>query len=124
MEREDLVQLRPLIPAATTELSGEAEQFQNAVLRPVIKFQHELLIAHVRNYPNFNTLSKNKGSRQDFHQKVQQFIHKQTDLRNQLIGCVIGLLTLEEFTLYLANKNELNKRITQMVVQRTVDTVY
>ena len=40
MDREQLKELRPLIPSALTENTKEIEHFQNEVLRPILKFQH------------------------------------------------------------------------------------
>lgn len=124
MVRQELIDLRPLIPEALTEHTQEIEQFQNSVLRPVIKYQHAFICALVSQSAHFNELLKDKGPRTSFHQKVQGFVSKQIDLKNQLIGCILGLLTLEEFDVYKTNPNEYNKRIVQMIVQRITDTVY
>jgi len=46
MSRNDnLIALRPVIESIDAHSScSEAEQFQNKVLRPIIKFQHELIV--------------------------------------------------------------------------------
>jgi hypothetical protein len=124
MEREHLKELRPLIPEAFTEQALEIEAFQNAVLRPVIKFQHELICAHVSGWAHFSDLKLNKGPRNEFQLKVRHFISKQADLKNQLIGFIAGMLTLEEYTFYLFHHQELNKRIVGMISQRVSDTYY
>jgi hypothetical protein len=124
MDRENLKKLRPEIHSARTEGTTDMEHFQNAVLRPVIKFQHDLILGLVQHHAHFDDLIKNKGPRTDFQLRVQQFVAKQNDLKNQLIGCVLGNFTREEFTEYRKNPNEQNKRIIQMIVQRVTDTVY
>jgi hypothetical protein len=49
MQRPDqtLIDLRPLVPTEIDKAS-EIEQFQNDILRPILKFQHELFIAESR----------------------------------------------------------------------------
>lgn len=124
MDRNELKALRPEILSARTEGTNELEHFQNAVLRPVIKFQHDLILSLVKSHSHFNDLIRSKGPRTDFQLRVQQFVTKQNDLKNQLIGCVLGDFTIDEFTEYRKNSNELNKRIIQMIVQRVTDTLY
>jgi hypothetical protein len=124
MDRGNLKELRPEIHSARTEGTTDMEHFQNAVLRPVIKFQHDLILGLVQHHAHFDDLIKNKGPRTDFQLRVQQFVAKQNELKNQLIGCVLGNFTREEFTEYRKNSNEHNKRIIQMIVQRVTDTVY
>jgi hypothetical protein len=124
MDRENLKELRPEIHSARKEGTTDMEHFQNALLRPVIKFQHDLILGLVQHHAHFDDLIKNKGPRTDFQLRVQQFVTKQNELKNQLIGCVLGNFTLEEFAEYRKNSNEHNKRIIQMIVQRVTDTVY
>jgi hypothetical protein len=124
MDREKLKDLRPEIYTLVNEGTTEIEHFQNAVLRPVIKFQHDLIMLLVNNHRHFKELTTNKGARAVFHLNVQQFIGKQTDIKNQLIGCIIGQFTADEFISYKEHSNEFNKRIIQMVVQRITDTLY
>lgn len=124
MDRNELKALRPEILSARTEGTTDMEHFQNAVLRPVIKFQHDLILSLVKSHSHFNDLIRSKGPRTDFQRRVQQFVAKQIELKNQLIGCVLGNFTLEELTEYRKNSNEHNKRIIQMIVQRVTNTVY
>ena len=51
------------------------------------------------------------------------FIKKNTVLRNQLIGLVLGQFTTEELAMYLEKDTAYNKRILQMVAQRIVDNL-
>ena len=44
---EHKIQIRPIIPSAQVNTSqSDEENFQNAVLRPIIKLQHDLLMHH------------------------------------------------------------------------------
>src|SRR5574343_8105 len=106
MDRNQLKELRPLIPSALTENTKEIEHFQNEVLRQFLKLIQE------------------KKSRLEFQNKISQFISNQANIKHQLIGSVIGLLADEELNYYHANRAELNKRINQMLCQRVSDTFY
>lgn len=124
MDRDQLKELRPLIPSALTENSKEVEQFQNEVLRPILKFQHTFFEHYFNSNSQFLKLIQEKKSRLEFQNKISQFISNQANIKHQLIGSVIGLLADEELNYYQSNSAELNKRISQMVCQRISDTFY
>ncbi len=124
MDREELKEMRPLISSALTENSKPVEVFQNEVLRPVIKMQHEIILAYIRSLEQFKIILSKKGSRLDFQTRVHTFISKQLDIKNQLIGMILGMLTEEELVFYRENQNDLSKRISQMISQRVSDTLY
>lgn len=115
-------QTRPTIATIQTMLSSsEAEKYQNEVLRPVIKMKHELFIAHVRDY-----LMAKKYPLQGLS-KAQQIAYLETafqqdrNLRSELRGMVLGQVTLQEYERYAAHKNEINKRIINIIKTRMVD---
>lgn len=124
MDREELKEMRPLISSALTENSKPVEVFQNEVLRPVIKMQHEIILAYIRSLEQFKIILSKKGSRLDFQTRVHTFISKQLDIKNQLIGMILGMLTEDELVFYRENQNDLSKRISQMISQRVSDTLY
>lgn len=113
--------LRPLVTTETSQ--NEIETFQNDVLRPILKLQHLILNSIFENY-----LQKMK---QDFEIKVaserSQFIWQSLKndlkLKNQLLGCIIGLLEKDEMNLYLSHENELAKRINAMLIKR-IESIY
>lgn len=124
MDREELKEMRPLISSALTENSKPVEVFQNEILRPVIKMQHEIILAYIRSLEQFKIILSKKGSRLDFQTRVHTFISKQLDIKNQLIGMILGMLTEDELVFYRENQNDLSKRISQMISQRVSDTLY
>jgi hypothetical protein len=124
MERNELKELRPIISGISTECLNSNEQFQNYVLRPIIKFQHELIIALVRSNAQFLNLIAKKGTRLEYLEKIKIFIGKQPEIKYRLLGAVVGMMTGEELSYYLSNQTELNKRINQMICQRIADTLY
>jgi DNA replication initiation complex subunit (GINS family) len=124
MDRQQLIELRPIIPSATSDQSKSIEYFQNEVLRPVIKMQHAIVISFIQSNEQFRLLLVNKGARIDFQTRIHNFISKQQAVKHQLIGMILGMLTEEEFALYSKHQNEFNKRISQMISQRFTDTFY
>ncbi len=116
--------LRPEIPSAQiyVEMSRD-ERFQNTCLRPIIKFQNDLLIAAFRNY-----IAKHKFGFQELPPEkkltfIENAIHKDIKFRNSLKGMVIGQFTVEEYDQYIANSSALNKRMMNMVIERLKDQV-
>ncbi|MGB5189080.1 glyoxalase [Robiginitalea sp.] len=120
---QDLVRIRPdLSPKirATADSSSD-ESFQNTTLRPVIKFQNDLLLAAFRNY-----VIKHKGYFFEISQEkqikyIENAIQKDIKFRNSLKGMLIGQFTVEEYARYIQSSSALNKRMMQMVVERLKD---
>jgi hypothetical protein len=124
MDRKEIIRLRPEVLIDNTDCASSIEQFQNNSLRPIIKFQHDLIIELVTTNVLFNALRKDKGPRLEFQKKVRRFIIGQVALKNQLIGFITGNMTLSEFDFYLKKQREINKRIAEMICQRISDTLY
>ncbi len=121
MQRPDqtLIDIRPLVPTET-EKASEIEQFQNDVLRPILKFQHELFIAESRSNSILNRCFQREtieGKRAD----IKQVFSKNAPIKYLLIGMVTGLMTADEFLSYQKQKSEFDKRITQMLIERLID---
>lgn len=126
METRDsaLLHLRPEIPSAkiTTNMSAD-ECFQNKTLRPVVKLQHDLLLAAFRNY-----IAKHKNVFYDLNVEkkmdyIENAIHKDMKFRNSLKGMIIGQFTLDEFEIYIQNSSALNKRMMDIVKERLKDNL-
>jgi hypothetical protein len=121
---EDLQRLRPAIPNAKVlpGMSNE-EKFQNETLRPIIKLQHDLLIAVFKNYISkrknvFYELSMPK--KMDY---IEHAIHKDMKFRNSMKGMVIGQFTIQEYECYILNSSSLNKRMMNIVKERLIDSI-
>lgn len=105
------------IGSVTTNSSSE-EQFQNQVLRPILKLQNDLFIASFKNY-----ILKNK---KDFYNQsldkkavqIENAVQKDSKYRNTLKGMVVGWFTIEEYAAYIQNSSNLNKRMMSMLVER------
>lgn len=117
-----LLKLRPEIKA-NTETFSELEAFQNKSIRPIIKFQSDFLLAHVKQYikknnPKFNLLNFDAQK-----QYLAQILKSDIRLKNELMAFVVGLFTKQEQTFYYENQTEINKRITQIIYSRCVDLI-
>ena len=119
---QQLRNLRPNIPTIAIENSTTLqEQFQNQVLRPVLKFQNDLLVALFKQYiikrkGVFNGLSIEKKSAY-----IQQAIQQDQNFRNLLVGSIVGQFTVEEYQVFSTEENKLTKRMMAMCVQRLQD---
>lgn len=112
-------QLRPAIPSILKkENISVEEEFQNQILRPIIKLQNDLILNCFEDY-----LKRKKVGLQKFtDDQTIDFIHKtfkrDTQLKTDLRGLIIGLFTLEEYQQYLTITSQLNRRINSMIQER------
>ena len=117
-----LLNIRPAIPVLSTSLVSK-EHFQNITLRPILKFQNDLLIQVFRQYiikrkNVFNSLDKP-------HQieYIEQVIKKDLKFKQLLVGLVIGQFTVEEYEIFTQNESEYIRRTTNMTIKRLQDQI-
>jgi hypothetical protein len=119
MRKEQITNLRPTIPKAElTEGISEIEKFQNTALRQIIKFQHEVILLVFSSYAR--KIHKDWGSLSNEKKEafIESVMSKNQQLKNQYIGIILGLLSVEEIEFYQNNSSEINRRITQIIKQR------
>ena len=115
--------VRPNLPSSLIEGDlKEEELFQNMVLRPVIKMQHNLLILRVKSYFSskkviFHLMDTSKRTT-----AIESAFQNDLALKKEIQGMIIGQLTQDEFKLYLNWERSVNKRILQMVRNRMIDS--
>lgn len=110
--------LRSEIHTDVTRSPLPLEQFQNEVLRPILKFQNDVFVAYIRAYVGDVIWPTRTAALEEF---IKTRLQKDLALRNTCLGITVGLLTNEELSFYFQHKTELNKRIIQMLCQRLVD---
>ncbi|MDG2153137.1 MAG: glyoxalase [Crocinitomicaceae bacterium] len=116
--------VRPNLPSSLVEGDlKEEELFQNMVLRPVIKMQHDLLILRVKSYFSskkviFHLMDTSKRTK-----AIESAFQNDPALKKEIQGMIIGQLTQDEFKLYLSWERSVNKRIVQMVRNRMIDSL-
>lgn len=115
---EQLLQLRSEIQSDAERQPLANEAFQNNTLRPILKFQNDVLVHFFKSQLNGAQLPDFKMELESF---VIQRLQKDVLTRNTMIGMVVGLLTEQELTIFLADKSEMSKRIIDMLIQRLCD---
>jgi hypothetical protein len=101
-----------------TDQSSVEEQFQNEVLRPILKLQNDLIILSFQNYLSVNKINFNSFTVDKKLTLIENSIHKDSKLRDTFKGIIIGLFTSNEYSLYATNSSNINKRIITMLVER------
>jgi len=118
-----ILQIRPNIKIKNTTESNEFEKFQNKVLRPILKFQHELLCFIFLNSP---LILKHKFENKHPDQKrtfIIECLKSNQKLKLQIVQSVVSMMTIIELTHYYSNKSEYQKRIISMATHRLVDGI-
>jgi hypothetical protein len=98
--------------------SKEIELFQNKVLRPILKFQNNLLLHIFNDYINQFKGEFFKLSSQQKLSYIQESLSKNQRLRSIILGIIVGLFTIEDYSFYRLNTSCLNKRIIAMTIKR------
>lgn len=116
--------VRPILPESIVEGNlKEEELFQNMVLRPVIKMQHDILILRVQSYflskkVVFHMMNKKKRIN-----AIESAFQNDNPFKKEIQGMILGQLTIEEFKTYLKSERSMNKRVIQMVRNRMLDSI-
>lgn len=114
---------RPILENLVNSQTTDIEQFQNKVIRPIIKMQHEVLITLFKDYLlkkkiNFNSFTKEKKIL-----KIQSILKTDSKFKTLLLGCILGQFSIEELKTYFFKTSEFNKRVSQIITQRLVDSL-
>jgi len=119
-----LEEIRIKIPSAQiNDHMSFDERFQNQTLRPIIKFQNELLVAAFQNYIQKHKNRFYELSQQQRLRYIEHAIQKDIKFRNSLKGMLMGQFTLAEYQAYIQNSSALNKRMMNMVIARLKDQI-
>ena len=123
-QERDLSAVKSILPIVIYDKSldsNEIESFQNSVIRPILKFQNQLLNELVlERVKNLNARFK-LLSNEEQEAFILSNVKKDIALRNQLIGIVLAFFNQDEFKVYSLYNKELSKRIVEMIVQRVLD---
>lgn len=114
-----LLVIRPNIDTIDKSLkTKDIEAFQNNVLRPILKFQNDLLLQIFIDYANQYKGVFFKLSDHEKLSYIQQALSTNQRLRSLILGTIVGLFTVDDFGYYKLNSSALNKRIITMTIQR------
>ena len=123
MRKEDkLLGLREEILTEKSEQTP-IEQFQNTAIRPILKYQHTIIIVFFNSNIHVQYIVSANSSLLKKQNQLKLFTSKQLAFRAQLLGMVTGLFTDAEFEFYLSEKVNLDKRIANMILDRFYSTL-
>jgi len=124
MTNDKEINKRPIIEKAIVSAKmTEVEIFQNKTLRPIIKMKHELLIAYFLHFLSLQKIDFQSFSDLKKVEFIERAFSKDSQLRNEIKGIIIGHFTLEEFAIHNNFIKESNKRILTMVKERIFSTL-
>lgn len=120
MKRDkQVVELRPVINTINSELvRTDQEKFQNEVIRPIIKFQHELIVKIFCKYLQKKNIDLASMSKENKVLKITSIFKNDRLLVNELKCIIIAYFTSSEYENYSSMKSEINKRLTQIIKER------
>lgn len=101
-----------------SDQSSAEELFQNQVLRPILKLQNDLFVASFINHLAKNKIDFKTNSIEKKCTIIENAIQKDIKFRNALKGMIVGLFTIDEYSLYIKNSSNLNKRMMSMLMER------
>ncbi len=123
MERKDaLLKLRPVLNINENEGTTEQEKFQNKVLRPLLKFQHDLLCFTFLNAPEVIKFKFNEKHHDQQEKIIVDLLKTNQKLKSHIIHSISNLMTIEELVHFHSYKSDYKKRIIAMVSRRLVDS--
>jgi hypothetical protein len=115
------METRPTVVFEGNLVEKQDERFMHESLRPILKMLNKKLVL-IALLSCVNTSAKFPEMELKLKQKfMQDQLEKNSSLRNQLLGMVIGQLNEEELSFYGKNTKQLNKRISQMLEVRILD---
>lgn len=121
MRDDQLVAMRPSVETADGALPVEA--FQNDTLRPIIKMQHDVLLAAWHRYALEQKGKFYKLNRPEQEAYIRHAYQTNRAFRAFNLGLVCGVLTKVEWQTFGANEKEFSKRIYHLVAQRVSSTM-
>ena len=121
MSREE--NTRPELKGLILEGTKTIEQFQNEVLRPILKMKHTLFVSFFSDYLKKRKIPFSEITLNQQEKHIDTILSKDIGYKNLQLGIVTGQLSLEEYSFYRDNTSELNKRILQMLRKRLKDSI-
>lgn len=122
LRSSQILSIRPTLNLES-DSSLAHEKFQNEVLRPILKFQNDLLVSFFQNSKQFQQQIKKIDTSNSAHYEVglRDFLKSNNNFRNKCLGLILGMMTVEELKLYMVEEAEYKRRILGMLVKRIQD---
>ena len=114
---EQLKNLRPTINVDNSK-STDLETFQTNTLRPILKFQNDLILTILNQHLAENKIVVKNLTDNKKTERIHEIVKGNLQLKQLFIGITIALFTEEEMTYYHENKKEIVKRAITMLLER------
>jgi len=117
-KNEALIEIRGKSIETIFDNSSTEEKFQNQTLRPILKFQNDLLIEVFRNYAckQKNVFFSLTPEKKMIY--IDKVIQRDIKFRNLIKGIIIGFFTISEYKDYIQNSSKINKRMMNLLIER------
>lgn len=99
-----------------TDLPNEA--FQNDVLRPILKFQNEIIIQYFEHFIAESKIEFQKLKHSHKITQVHDLFKTNIQFKQFCLGFIVAYFSVTDFEFYVQNKKEVNKRIIAMLIER------
>jgi hypothetical protein len=117
LREQSILNIRPNI--AFEQIQSNPDQlFQDKTLRPILKLQHDLIIAIFDDYLANHKINFKQSTTAQRNAKIDQILKQNQALQALLKGVVIAFFNNEEIACWKNNKMAINKRIQQLLIKR------
>ena len=112
---------RPILSNLVMKGTLDIEKFQNEVIRPIIKMQHNLLIALFQDYIKQRKIDFINLKKEKQVERINTILTKDTNFKSIILGIVIGHFSHDELSFFVQNSSEFKKRVIQIAKHRLQD---
>ena len=114
---------RPILKNVVNNETLEIEVFQNKTIRPIIKMQHDILLACFTDYLEEKKVNLSVLTKTQKENKIKSILLKDISFKKMIIGLILGHFSMEEINFYFINKKEIHRRIISITTKRIQDTI-
>ena len=114
---QQLKNLRPIINVDNSK-STDLETFQTNTLRPILKFQNDLILTIINQHLAENKIVVKNLTDNKKTERIKKKKKGNLQLKQLFTGITIALFTEEEITFYHENKREVVKRTITLLLER------
>lgn len=114
---QQLKSIRPIIDVDNSK-STDLELFQSVSLRPILKFQNDIILSLINHHLSEHKLVVKNLTDNKKKERLHDLVKNNLPLKQLLLGIVIAHFTDEELAFYYTNKKEVVKRIITMLLER------
>ncbi|MFN2261376.1 MAG: glyoxalase [Psychroflexus sp.] len=116
---EQLKSIRLEIPNAKIKsTTTDMERFQNETLRPIAKFQNDIILSIFKNYIRKYKNVFHKLNQDEKLKYIENSLKKDSKFKNLIRGIFMGHFTIEDYEFYIENASAVNKRIINLTKER------